>query len=1330
MKNNGNNIKTSNYYIGLDVGTDSLGWAVTDEKYNICKFKSKSMWGIRQFPEGESAEERRSNRTNRRRMQRKKQRLFLLEMLFENEIAKKDALFFERMRQSSLYLDDRDREIGRFTLFNDKDFSDVDYLNAYPTIYHLRKELVNNDEPKDVRLVFLALHHIVKKRGHFLYENSNENTGITIEQAINELSKFVQDEYNVSFEIKDMEELKEVLSSDSTITQKKKLINSIIDFSQTEEINCKELCNLLSGAKVTLSKLFNDEFLKETEVKSYSLKDSNDDDNYSKLCDALRERTKLIECAQTVYDIGRIYKIMGDSKFISEAKVNLYEQNKKDLKKLKSFVKEYYPKKYKTIFSLHKDKLNNYAAYSRYKTTGKQCKEKEYNCNQEEFCLYLKKELPKMPDEYADIADKINEKTLLTRLAGTENGLIPYQLNKKELIAILDNASKYLDFLNIKDEDGFSVKEKIVCIFEFRVPYYVGPLSKHDGPLENHWVVRMDGEKQQKIYPWNFDKVVDTQKSAEGFIIKLISKCTYTGEKVLPKNSLLFSEYAALNEINPLKVNGRPIPVKIKKELYQAVFVDSSKKVTKKRISEYLISNGHMTKEDEISGINDTLTSSLKSYHDFKGILDRTGDKDMVEDIIKHVLIYCDDKKMLKNWLKATYPILVDADIKHILGLKYKDWGRLSKVFLTEIYHVDGQGEAFSIMDMLRNTNMNLMQLLSKEYKFSEEAEKYRKFTFGDNQNIAERLDDMYISPPVRRSILQTLKVVDEIVDVKKSAPDKIFIEMARDKEGKNDKKPTKSRKDMLRELYKGLENEYPELCDKLEKESDISLRKKTLYLYYMQLGKCMYSGKPIDLEHILSNDETYDIDHIFPQSKIRDDSFDNKVLVKSELNREKLNTYPIDENIRSKMAGFWGMLHDRGFITDTKYQRLKRNYPLTSDELSAFVSRQLVETRQATKALAIILNELYPKSRIVYSKADNVNDFKDKNKIVKCREVNDLHHAKDAYLNIVVGNVYDTKFTDKFFLNINKENYSLNKVFAFDVKGAWKAKETIEIVKSILKKNNLLTTVMTFKQKGTLFDAQILSKGKGQLATKKDRDIAKYGGYNKVKGVYFCTVEHTDEKNKRQVSIEPVYLYQQALFESDPKRYCEEILGLVEPKVIVPKILNNALVELDGKLLRITGRTGERNLYKHTYQLVVDDATSLYINRLRKYIGRCAQSDEELEISNKDGVSKEGNLNLYELFLDKLNKTVYSRLFPSLLKDLENGKEKFTEMDMLDQSKLLMEILKAFKCDRQLVNLKTLCNKGSCGVISHNSNITNVKSAYMINQSPTGLYEVKVPLK
>ena len=43
MKNNGNNLQQGNYYLGLDVGTSSVGWAVTDTDYNILKFRGKSM---------------------------------------------------------------------------------------------------------------------------------------------------------------------------------------------------------------------------------------------------------------------------------------------------------------------------------------------------------------------------------------------------------------------------------------------------------------------------------------------------------------------------------------------------------------------------------------------------------------------------------------------------------------------------------------------------------------------------------------------------------------------------------------------------------------------------------------------------------------------------------------------------------------------------------------------------------------------------------------------------------------------------------------------------------------------------------------------------------------------------------------------------------------------------------------------------------------------------------------------------------------------------------------------------------------------------------------
>ena len=46
------------YYLGLDIGTDSVGWAVCDTDYKIPKFKGNAMWGIRLFEKSNSAEER------------------------------------------------------------------------------------------------------------------------------------------------------------------------------------------------------------------------------------------------------------------------------------------------------------------------------------------------------------------------------------------------------------------------------------------------------------------------------------------------------------------------------------------------------------------------------------------------------------------------------------------------------------------------------------------------------------------------------------------------------------------------------------------------------------------------------------------------------------------------------------------------------------------------------------------------------------------------------------------------------------------------------------------------------------------------------------------------------------------------------------------------------------------------------------------------------------------------------------------------------------------------------------------------------------------------
>ena len=49
----GVNMENKNYYVGLDIGTDSVGYAVTDERYELCKFKGEPMWGVTLFDEAE-----------------------------------------------------------------------------------------------------------------------------------------------------------------------------------------------------------------------------------------------------------------------------------------------------------------------------------------------------------------------------------------------------------------------------------------------------------------------------------------------------------------------------------------------------------------------------------------------------------------------------------------------------------------------------------------------------------------------------------------------------------------------------------------------------------------------------------------------------------------------------------------------------------------------------------------------------------------------------------------------------------------------------------------------------------------------------------------------------------------------------------------------------------------------------------------------------------------------------------------------------------------------------------------------------------------------------
>ncbi len=1333
MKKNGNNIRQLDYYIGLDIGTDSVGYAVTDTSYRVMRYGGNSMWGVRLFNEGETAEARRQNRTNRRRLARRNWRLELLRILFDKSITSVDPGFFQRMKESSLVGEDKTQNY-RFSLFADTDFTDKDYMRTYPTVYHLRNALMTNDKEFDVRLVYLAVHHIIKSRGHFLYDVGDEE--MTFEVAWKRYIACVNEVCDVHIGTNCLDDIHNCLCERCTKSDKVKRIVSMLSYDGCDKVTkkCVEaVVKLIVESKTKPADLLMDDTL---DVPSFDFGAS--EEVLSEIMGVLGDDgAALIESGKSVYDALILERITHGAGSISNFKISEYNRHHDDVHMLKDYIRNCLDDKnlYQEIFVKKSEK--NYTAYSGYRKG-----DREVKCTQEEFCKFLSNRVyrKECDDKYVDMFRRIDEIEFAPKLRTKANGIISNSLHRKELCTILENAAKYLTFLNDRDESGLSTAEKIIKIFDYKLPYFVGPLNTNSS---NAWVVRQDGKESEKIYPWNIDSIVDYDASEQKFIERMTSMCTYTGEDVLPKDSLLYSEYIVLNELNGIKVNGQPIDVSWKKKIYEHFFIKQNRKVTIKKIHEFLMNEGQISPSDIVSGVNDPLIGSLFSYHKLKNIIPQIG-VEKTEELIRRITLTGAEKSRLRKWIKNN-TTLSDEDVQYVCRLNFKEWGRLSEYLLTGIFEVDCEtGVALSIIDFMRESNQNLMQLLSDKHTFMKQAIAHKRDLVVDSDSPRKAVDELYISPKVRRGIWQALRVVDEIVDINGAAPKKIFIEVARDQDGKNEKAKTKSRKEQLIELYRACREESGELFDRLQNEEDNRLRGDKLYLYYTQFGKCAYSGEPIDIEALMDKN-TWDIDHIFPRSKIKDDSIGNRVLVKAELNREKTNSYPIKPEIQNKMREIWASWLDRGAISKEKYERLVRTTSLTEEELSAFINRQLVETRQSTKAVAELLGQIYSEAetKIVYSKAGNVSDFRQlyahskfegesaDDVFVKCRDVNDHHHAKDAYLNIVVGNYFDTRFTSAFFRNIQSEKYSLNTeaMYNYRVDTAWTPGEdgTIQTVRAVMAKNNVLVTRQPREIGGQLYDLQILKAPRGQIEVKQGRSVEKYGGYNKATGAYFALVEQM-VKGKRIRSIETILLCDKVQYEKDTEFYVKQKWG-EDARVIITKILIGSMFEIDGKRGILTGRTGDQLIFNQSYQLVLSPAAVVQIKMRSRYLERCVAAKRELPLGKAECITAEENIRLYDLFTSKMRGTVYRNWFASLLVTLEKSREKFVSLSIYDQCVILSEILKAFRCNAEHPCLKKIDGPGAAGITLLSKNLKNCKQAYIIHQSPTGLFETKVDL-
>lgn len=1278
------------YYIGVDIGTNSVGWAVIDENGYLLNKGKHHLWGSRLFDQAQTAQNRRNYRSSRRRYNKRKERIRLLQMIMSDMVLEVDSSFFIRLEKTT-FLDKEDKKAilkdnykMNYNLFCDEDYNDKDYFKVYPTIYHLRKKLCESDEKADPRLIYLALHHIVKYRGNFLYEGqelhlepSNKEEDLKILFDI--LGKNNDTVYDISEEQIQFI-LKTVVENISKTAKVDECMSQLKLNSEDKKI-VKEFMRGLVGNKFNVSKLYMHEDLQfDDEDLKLQFSDKSYEEKIMEYENVLEEKMEFIDLMQRFYSWIELSKIVGsDSQHasISGAMVNIYESHREDLRTLKEVMLKIGKKEYDEMFKPTSKNVVNYYNYvnpvacSGDKTDG--------------FYKYVKKAIEKSDDSRKDeILQKIANETYMLKQTSKNNAYIPYQMQKDELIKILDHQEKYYPVLKEN-------RDKIISILEFRIPYYYGPL---DGNKQFGWLIKKKGKENERILPWNHQEIVDVQETAAQFIKKLTNYCTYLPiEKVMPQKSLTCSMYEVLSEVNKIRIDGKLLSIDTKNRLIEDLFF-KRKTVKEKDLINWLKQN--QLTVGEITGYQKekAFSSSLAPWIDFKEIFDEINDSnyDLIEKIIEDMTIF-NEGSILKERLKKAYN-LNQNKVKKIMKLKYSGWSRLSKKLINGIRADNKFGSSVSILDVMKESHMALMEIINDQdlgFKQIIEKENFKNetgsFEYEDIENLAG-------SPALKRGIWQTLQVIEEIKNYMGHEPKNIYIEFAREEQ---EKVRTTTRVKKLKSIYNDIKNQLDvhgkEVYSNLNKQDEKSSIEKRLYLYYTQLGKCMYSGESLDIDKL----SDYEIDHIFPRTLTSDDSLDNLVLVKKKENQRKLDDLVLPLEIRNKMEVFWKKLYDNGLITQTKYYRLMRD-EFRRDQIDKFINRQLVETRQIIKHVANIIENHYEDTKVFTVRANLSHEFREKYGIYKNRNVNDFHHAHDAYIACIIGRYIQIRFpgleakyvygqymqnVKKTKNNIDKENHGFiinsMKYECIDEDTGeviWNPERILDYIKCFNYRDVYITKKLDTNNR-ELFNVTILpndknsekGKTKATIPVNKLRsNVRKYGGFSGLQSDIVAIEGKKGKKIDRRLINLPILLRYVSI--EDQCKYIMENNKYSDVKII-KKIKKNQLIEIDG----ICYYLKSADELDTAYQLILsrDDNEMIY------RIDRAIQNNDFSYFDNK----KENIDELYRLICHKMieNYPKYKKKVYEFIKERE---EEFFELDNSQKCIVIFEMIRVMKRGEQ----------------------------------------------
>ena len=499
-------------------------------------------------------------------------------------------------------------------------------------------------------------------------------------------------------------------------------------------------------------------------------------------------------------------------------------------------------------------------------------------------------------------------------------------------------------------------------------------------------------------------------------IEKMVGKCTFEdGEKRAPKASYSFEVFRLASDLSHLvfiprdaskrQAKRENLEIRLSPEQIKQVIelAKSQKSLTYKKVrstagisEDYVPKDVRGKKKDGDEFGEENAFGGLKAYNDIRSAL-----KDLPEDWAKidnesalNQIAYILTTQKADEGIRAELDVLPLSDkakeaIVKIKPTNFKAFGHLSIKALQKITPHILEGMTYD------------KACEAAGYDFKKQSASLEQIT----------------NPVVKRAITQTLKVVHAI-ERKYGKPYFIKVETARDL--------AKNFKDR-----KAIENENKE--NQARNQSIIQTLNENdivtptghqiikVKLYREQNGVCLYSGKPIDFETMLHDDNAYQVDHIVPFSRSNNDGMTNKVLVLTEENQKKGNQTPFeyfgtDEKRWKEFAARVESIYKTRDVKTSdkatnainyKYNgyamKKKQNLLLQDYKNDSWNVRALNDTRYITRFIQNYLRqnvdfaEGEEKQRVIAPNGTTTAYLRKRWGLAKDRAEDVLHHAKDA---------------------------------------------------------------------------------------------------------------------------------------------------------------------------------------------------------------------------------------------------------------------------------------------------------------------------------------------